>query len=122
MVVRRRCAGAARPARDAACCRQQLADEAFRVLALAGATLLQRLQELLDLLNAEPTLASGRPIRLEVAHIGPPANRSEGNPERVGGLRRGQTERAVPHLLHICISDAFTKNAAGCAAIAQPLL
>jgi hypothetical protein len=37
-------------------------------------------------------------------------------------LRRGQTERAVPHLLHICISDAFTKNAAGCAAIAQPLL
>ena len=92
-VARCRYAGEARPARDAALA-SQLADEAFLVLALTGATLLKRLQELLDLLNAKPALPSGRPVRLEVAHIGPPANRAKGDPERIGGLRSGQTERS----------------------------
>jgi len=35
----------------------------------AVAPVLQRGEELLDLLGAEPTLPSGRPVRLEVAHI-----------------------------------------------------
>jgi hypothetical protein len=34
------------------------------LLALTSATLLKRLQELLDLLNAEPALPTGRPVRL----------------------------------------------------------
>ena len=78
----------------------------------ADAALLERLQELLDLFNAEPALASGRPVRLEVSHVGPPTNRAERDPERIGGLRSGQTERTVPCLVHTCISDALTRVAA----------
>ena len=64
-----------------------LADQAFLVMLLASAALLQRLQELLDLLDAESPLSPRGSVRLEIAHVGPPANRSKGHPERTGGLR-----------------------------------
>ena len=52
-----------RPASDAAPVKK-LADEAFLRLALTSTALLQRLQELLDLLNAEAPLSSRCPVRL----------------------------------------------------------
>jgi hypothetical protein len=45
--------------------------------ALRRPALLERLQELLDLLDAEAALAAGGAIRLEVAHIGPPTDGAE---------------------------------------------
>jgi hypothetical protein len=63
------------------------ADEALVVLVLSGASLLERLQELLDLLDAKPALPTGCPVGLEITHIGPAANRAERDPECVGGLR-----------------------------------
>jgi hypothetical protein len=44
---------------------------------MSGAPLLERLQELLDLLDAEPALSTGGPVGLEISHIGPAANRAE---------------------------------------------
>jgi len=64
-----------------------LADQAVLVLLLAGAALLQRLQELLDLLDAEAALASGGPVGLEIAHVGPTTDGAERDPEGVRGLR-----------------------------------
>src|ERR1700759_5538512 len=67
---------------------------------LPGTALLERLQELFDLLNAEPPLPAGGAVGLEVAHIRPTADSAERNPKRIGGLRSGQTEGTVPHLFH----------------------
>jgi hypothetical protein len=63
------------------------ADEALLVLVLSGASLLERLQELFDLLDAEPALPTGGPVGLEITHIRPATNRAERYPECVGGLR-----------------------------------
>ena len=63
------------------------ADQPLLVGLMSCAPLLERLQELLDLLDAEPALSTGGPAGLEVSHIGPAANCAERDPECVGGLR-----------------------------------
>ena len=63
-----------------------LADQPLLLL-ISRAPLLERLQELLDLVNAEPALSTGGPVGLEISHVGPAANRAERDPECVGGLR-----------------------------------
>ena len=65
----------------------RLADQALLVLMVTSAPLLERLQELLDLLDAKPSLPTGGPVGLEVSHVGPAADRAERDPECVGGLR-----------------------------------
>jgi hypothetical protein len=57
------------------------------VLMLSSASLLERLQELFDLLDAKPPLPTGGPVGLEITHVCPATNRAERNPECVGGLR-----------------------------------
>jgi hypothetical protein len=44
---------------------------------LTGASLLESLQKLLDLFDAEPTLPTGGPVGLEITHVGPAADRAE---------------------------------------------
>ena len=85
----RHAAGARRTSPDAQPVPGCLADEPLLVglLALGRAALLESLQELLDLLDAEATLSAGGAIRLEVAHIGPTTDGAERDPEGVGGLR-----------------------------------
>jgi hypothetical protein len=72
-------AGARRTSPDAQPVHGWLADEPLLVGlgALGRAALLESLQELLDLLDAEATLSAGGAIRLEVAHIGPPTDGAE---------------------------------------------
>ncbi len=52
-----------------------------------GTPLLERLQELFDLLDAKPALPTGGPVGLEITHVCPATNRAERYPECVGGLR-----------------------------------
>jgi hypothetical protein len=86
----RACPGARRrkPARRAAGPLVGLADQSLLVrLPLGGAALLERLEELLDLLDAEAALAAWGAVRLEVAHVGPTTDGSERDSQGVGGLR-----------------------------------
>ncbi len=77
---------------------RQLDDLVGRVLGLAyeaaaaGRALLQRGDELVELADGEAALTARRPVAAQVAHVGPPADGGEGNPEVTCRLRRGQAE------------------------------
>ncbi|HYV15542.1 MAG TPA: hypothetical protein VE972_05950 [Conexibacter sp.] len=58
------------------------------LLAHDEALLLQRTDELLDVLDTEATLPTGRTVGLEIPHVRPTAHRAEGHTEltrRLGG-------------------------------------
>ena len=59
---------------------------------LAALALLERADEVLDLVRAETTLATRRAVRTQVTHVGPTPNGAQRNTELPRRLRRGETE------------------------------
>jgi hypothetical protein len=72
--------------------------------------MLERRQELIDLLLTETALTTGRTVRLEVAHVRPTPDRPERHSECLSGLRSRQTKRASVDIPHSSISACFGRN------------
>jgi hypothetical protein len=59
---------------------------------LSALALFERANEILDLVRAEATLATGRAVRTQVTHVSPTTDGAQRNTELSRRLRRGETE------------------------------